>query len=136
MEVQITRKTGFYGMGSPLLVKKNQKSWFSIQQNQTKIVEVTESEAIIQVSFFALKSKPFKIYPTESVLQLEIIMNPALISIYLILFFAIALSAFLKLSILGVLILLVMYIIFFFFMLKQAYIVQEVGHGTESKRFS
>lgn len=136
MEVEITRKTGFYGMASSLLVKKNQKKWFSINQSETKTVTISEPEATIQVSFFALKSKPFIIRNNRNRLQLEITMNPILVSIYLILFLAIALAAFFSVSLLGILLLLLMYVVYFCVMLKNAYLIKEVDHGAKSTRFS
>lgn len=136
MEVQMTRKTGFYGMASSLLVKKNQQKWFSINQNQTKTLMMSEPEATIQVSFFALKSKPLIIYNNQNVLFLEIKMNPIFISIYFVLFLAVSLAAFFKLSIFGVAILLILYIVYFCVMLKHAYIIKEVDHGAKSTRFS
>lgn len=136
MEVQMTRKTGFYGMASSLLIKKNQQKWFSINQNQTKTLMMSEPEATIQVSFFALKSKPLIIYNNQNVLFLEIKMNPIFISIYLVLFLAVSLVAYFKLSIFGVAILLLLYIVYFYVMLKHAYIIKEVDHGSKSTRFS
>lgn len=136
MEVQMTRKTGFYGMASSILVKKDQQKWFSINQNQTKTLIMSEPEVTIQVSFFALKSKPLIIYNNQNVLFLEITTNPIFVSIYLVLFLAVALVAFFKLSILGVAILLLLYIFYFCVMLKNAYIIKEVDHGAKSTRFS
>ena len=136
MEVQMTRKTGFYGMASSILVKKDQQKWFSINQNQTKTLIMSEPEATIQVSFFALKSKPLIIYNNQNVLFLEITTNPIFVSIYLVLFLAVALVAFFKLSILGVAILLLLYIVYFGVMLKNTYIIKEVDYGAKSTRFS
>lgn len=136
MEVRITRKTGFYGMASSLLVKKNQQKWFSINQGETKTVTISEPEATIQVSFFALKSKPITIHNNQNQLQLEITMNPILVSIYFILFLAIALAAFFRVSLFGVVILLLMYVVYFCVMLKNAYLIKEVNHGSKGTGFS
>ncbi|MEI5992637.1 hypothetical protein [Candidatus Enterococcus mansonii] len=125
MKIRCTRNTGFYGMGSPIEIRKNNEKWFYLSQNQTKQVEVEESECMIQAKFFLLKSVPFKVIDQEKIIDLELTMNPILILSYVILFVSMFLISVLQLKGIGVLLVLVTYVIFLYLMLNRAYIIKE-----------
>lgn len=125
MNIRCTRNTGFYGMGSPIEIKKDQKKWFYLNQNQTKQVELTEEKCTIQAQFFFLKSAPFTVDNQDQMIELEVTMNPTLILVYVILFIGMFLIPVLHLSIFGIVLLLILYFIFVFSMLNRAYIIKE-----------
>ena len=125
MKIRCTRNTGFYGMGSPIEIRKNNEKWFYLGQNETKEVKLEESECTIQARFFFLKSMPITVSNQNQTIDLEITMNPTLILIYVILFVGMFLIPVLQLNIAGVLLLLVLYFVFVFSMLNKAYIIKE-----------
>ncbi|MBO0472660.1 hypothetical protein JZO86_02910 [Enterococcus ureasiticus] len=125
MNIRCTRNTGFYGMGSPIEVMKNNKKWFYLSQNETKQVKIEETECTIQAKFFFLKSAPFLVVDQGQTVDLEITMNPTLLLIYVILFIGMFLIPVLHLNIIGILLLLVIYFIFVFSMLNKAYVIKE-----------
>ncbi|MCA5012911.1 MULTISPECIES: hypothetical protein [unclassified Enterococcus] len=125
MDVRCTRNTGFYGMGSPIELKKNGEKWIYLNHNQTKELEVTEDQCTVQVSFFLLKSQPLILIDKGQPISIEITMNPILVSNYVILFIGMLLVPVFHLNIFGILFLLVAYIVFLFSMFKKAYIIKE-----------
>ncbi|WP_206912129.1 hypothetical protein IGL98_001727 [Enterococcus sp. DIV0840] len=125
MNIRCTRNTGFYGMGGPIEVMKNNKKWFYLSQNETKQVKIEETECTIQANFFFLKSAPFLVVDQGQTVDLEITMNPTLLLIYVILFIGMFLIPVLHLNIIGILLLLVIYFIFVFSMLNKAYVIKE-----------
>lgn len=125
MQIRCTRNTGFYGMGSPIEIKKDNKKWFYLSQNETKQVETDEASCILQVNFFLLKSPPISVSDKGQQIDLEITMNPMLIWIYVILFIGMFLIPILRLSIIGILFLLVIYAVFLISMLSKAYLIKE-----------
>ncbi|MBM7688741.1 hypothetical protein BCR24_08595 [Enterococcus ureilyticus] len=125
MMIRCTRNTGFYGMGSPIEIKKEQKKWFYLSQNQTKQVELDEMKCTIQAQFSFLKSAPFTVEDSGQLIELEITMNPTLIVVYVILFVGMFMIPVLHLSLWGILLLMILYFIFVFFMLNKAYIIKE-----------
>ena len=131
MEVRVTRKTGFYGMGSPIKVILNDKT-FMLNHEQSKTLTITEETCSIQVSFYLLKSKVYRFQPQKEPLDLIIQMNPKMIQIYLILFGFMLLMPLLLRSIAVSILLIVLFIGFLLKFLHQAYIVKENGHGTTS----
>ncbi|MEI5992227.1 hypothetical protein [Enterococcus crotali] len=125
MNIRCTRNTGFYGMGSPIEVLKNDKKWFYLSQNETKQIETNESECTLQAKFFFLKSAPLVVNDHGHTIDLEITMNPTLILVYVILFVGMFLIPVLHLNIVGIGLLLVIYLIFVFSMLNKAYVIKE-----------
>lgn len=125
MNIRCTRNTGFYGMGSPIEVRKNGEKWIYLTQNQTKDMEIDDSVCTIQAKFFFLKSVPFSVRDQGQLIDLEIKMNPTLILVYVILFVGMLMIPVLHLNIVGISLLLVIYFIFVFSMLNKAYIIKE-----------
>ncbi|MGM0217269.1 hypothetical protein [Enterococcus sp. AZ126] len=125
MNIRCTRNTGFYGMGSPIEVRKNGEKWIYLTQNQTKNMEIEDSVCTIQAKFFFLKSVPFFVRDQGQLIDLEIMMNPTLILVYVILFVGMLMIPVLHLNIVGISLLLVIYFIFVFSMLNKAYIIKE-----------
>ncbi|MBP2100037.1 hypothetical protein [Enterococcus rivorum] len=136
MEIQVTRNTGFYGMGSAIELTKNGQKWIAINNNQTKKIEVSEAEVILQASFFFMKSNKLLIKNTGNPVKIEITMNPMLISVYLFFFLVMLLLPIIHFSILGILLLFVFYFLFLFSMLGKAYVVKETLNGTGSRNIS
>lgn len=125
MQIRCTRNTGFYGMGSPIEIKKDNKKWFYLSQNETKQIETAETNCTLQANFFLLKSPAISISDKGQQIELEITMNPMLIWIYVILFSGMLLIPILHLSIAGIFFLLVIYAIFLISMLNKAYLIKE-----------
>lgn len=135
MELQLTRRTGFYGMGSPLEVMQGKKRIAAINHQQTIFLALAE-QTPIRVRMFFLESQPFQLPKGQSALKLEVVMNPALKRIYI----GFYLSLFLMMGVLGLLsislysllfvgVYLVAYFVFVFIYLKKAYLIKEVPHG-------
>jgi hypothetical protein len=125
MLIECSRNTGFYGMGSPLELRKNKHKWLYLTHNQTKTVEVEESECTLQVKFFLLKSQPYVVKDSGKLVQLEIQMNPQLVLIYLLLFGAFLIVPLFKLSIIGSFFLLLVFLFFIVTFMNKAYIIKE-----------
>jgi hypothetical protein len=125
MLIECSRNTGFYGMGSPLELRKNQHKWLYLTHNQTKTVEVEESECTLQVRFFLLKSQPFIVKNPDRLVQLEIQMNPQLLLIYPLFFCAFLIVPLFKLSIIGFFFLLIVFLFFIVTFMNKAYIIKE-----------
>ena len=130
MNVHFTRKTGFYGMGTPIEVLKDGDRWFMINHNSQKTMELTQSEAVLQVRFFFMKSQPFRLVNRGQDTELEITMNPILMTNYLIFFGLMLLIPIAQASLWAVLVLLLLYFVFLFSTLKKAYLIKEKTHGT------
>ncbi|MCX4166912.1 hypothetical protein [Enterococcus casseliflavus] len=135
MELQLTRRTGFYGMGSPLEVMQGKKRIAAINHQQTIFLGLAE-QTPIRVRMFFLESQPFHLPKDQSALKLEVVMNPALKRIYI----GFYLSLFLMMGVLGLLsislysllfagVYLVAYFVFVLIYLKKAYLIKEVPHG-------
>ena len=135
MELQLTRRTGFYGMGSPLEVMQGKKRITAINHQQTIFLALAE-QTPIRVHMFFLESQPFQLPKGQSALKLEVVMNPALKRIYI----GFYLSLFLMMGVLGLLsislysllfvgVYLVAYFVFVLIYLKKAYLIKEVPHG-------
>lgn len=136
MELQVTRNTGFYGMGSAIELTKNGQKWLVINNNQTRKIKVNEAEIILQAKFFFLKSNQLIVKNTGKPIQLEITMNPTLLSVYVLFFILMLLIPIIRFSITGSLVLLTTYFIFLFSMLSKAYTIKEKLNGAESGSIS
>ena len=135
MELQLTRRTGFYGMGSPLEVMQGKKRIAAINHQQTIFLALAE-QTPIRVRMFFLESQPFQLPQGQSALKLEVVMNPALkrvyIGFYLSLFLMIGGLGLLSISLYSLLfvgVYLVAYFVFVLIYLKKAYLIKEVRHG-------
>ena len=136
MELQVTRNTGFYGMGSAIELTKNGQKWLVINNNQTKKLEVSEAEVTLQASFFFMKSNQLLVKNTGNPVKIEITMNPMLLSGYLFFFLILLLLPIIRFSVMGILLLLVVYFVFLFSMLRKAYVIKETLNGTGSGNIS
>ena len=74
MELQLTRRTGFYGMGSPLEIMQGKKRIAAINHQQTIFLALAE-QTPIRVRMFFLESQPFQLPKGQSALKLEVVMN-------------------------------------------------------------
>ncbi|MFB5510714.1 hypothetical protein [Enterococcus casseliflavus] len=135
MEIELTRRTGFYGMGSPLEIMQGKKRIAAINHQQTIFLALAE-QTPIRVRMFFLESQPFQLPQGQSALKLEVVMNPALkrvyIGFYLSLFLMIGGLSLLSISLYSLLfvgVYLVAYFIFVLIYLKKAYLIKEVRHG-------
>lgn len=135
MELQLTRRTGFYGMGSPLEVMQGKKRIAAINHQQTIFLALAE-QTPIRVRMFFLESQPFQLPKGQSALKLEVVMNPTLKRVYI----GFYLSLFLMMGVLGLFsislysllfvgVYLVAYFVFVLIYLKKAYLIKEVPHG-------
>ncbi|MGF2167573.1 hypothetical protein ACQUEQ_04080 [Enterococcus casseliflavus] len=135
MELQLTRRTGFYGMGSRLEIMQGKKRIAAINHQQTIFLALAE-QTPIRVRMFFLESQPFQLPQGQSALKLEVVMNPALkriyIGFYLSLFLMIGGLGLLSISLYSLLfvgVYLVAYFVFVLIYLKKAYLIKEVRHG-------
>lgn len=135
MELQLTRRTGFYGMGSPLEIMQGKKRIAAINHQQTIFLALAE-QTPIRVRMFFLESQPFQLPQGQSALKLEVVMNPELkriyIGFYLSLFLMIGGLGLLSISLYSLLfvgVYLVAYFVFVLIYLKKAYLIKEVRHG-------
>ncbi|MBL1224397.1 hypothetical protein [Enterococcus sp. BWR-S5] len=129
MDVHVTRKTGFYGMATPIEVLKNGERWFMIANNSEKTMEVSEEQIEVQVRFYLMKSEILYLKNDASEKELEITMSPILLSNYLVFFVLMLMIPLVGMSIAAILVFLLLYFIFMFFMLKKAYIIKEINDG-------
>lgn len=129
MNVHVTRRTGFYGMATPIEVLKNGERWFMIANNSQKTLNITENQVEVQVRFYFMKSEVLYLKNDASDKELEITMNPVLLSNYLVFFLLMLLIPLVGVSIAGILIVLLLYFTFLFFMLKKAYVIKEIDDG-------
>ena len=135
MELQLTRRTGFYGMGSTLEIMQGKKRIAAINHQQTIFLALAE-QTPIRVRMFFLESQPFQLPQGQSALKLEVVMNPALkriyIGFYISLFLMIGGLGLLSISLYSLLfvgVYLVAYFVFVLIYLKKAYLIKEVRHG-------
>lgn len=129
MQLTFKRNTGFYAMGSPLTVTKNNKKWFLLNQNEQVNKEMTETEISVQVSFYLLKSKPKFIQNDGQEHFFEVRMNPAFQYSYLVLFGLMLLLPVVYRSFLGSILIVLIFIGFMLVFFKQAYVIEEFENG-------
>lgn len=125
MELQVTRKTGFYGMGSAISLTKNGQYWFSINHNQVKQLNVSENEMTIQAKLFFFKSKNKIIKNKGNLVSLEITMNPRMVFAYVLFFIFMMFLPIIGFSFIGILVLFALYAVFLFSMVNRAYVIKE-----------
>ncbi len=122
----MTRKTGFYGMGSPLVLRINGEKVRSINNNQTITIDVT-APFTMQITFFWLKSPIYKVtHPAHSYI---VTMNLLLLQLYPFLFLASGLSAAYVQRLSYSLLVILLMIVFFLFIKNQAYVIKEGSNG-------
>lgn len=123
MEVNVTRDTGFYGMGSPITLRVD--DWkISLGQNQSVTLDV-DALFQMQVTFFWLKSPVYTI--AEPTKNYRITMNLLLLQLYPVLFLFTGISAIAIQSILYSLLIVVVMIGFFLFIKNKAYVIKEAS---------
>lgn len=126
MKVSLTRKTGFFGMGSPLKVFKNGEQVFLLNNDQTKEIAASEEAINLDVKFSFLKSETVQIDNNAEEKQLQVKINPNILKLYMSLFTLIfILPIIFKSWELGVGILAI-YIIFVAVMSRKFYVIEEL----------
>lgn len=123
MEVNVTRDTGFYGMGSPITLRVDDRK-ISLGQNQSVTLDV-DTPFQMQVTFFWLKSPVYTI--TEPTKNYRITMNLLLLQLYPVLFLFTGISAVAIQSILYSLLIVVVMIGFFLFIKNKVYVIKEAS---------
>lgn len=123
MEVNVTRDTGFYGMGSPIILRVDDRK-ISLGQNQSVTLDV-DAPFQMQVTFFWLKSPVYTI--AEPTKNYRITMNLWLLQLYPVLFLFTGISAVAIQSILYSLLIVVVMIGFFLFIKNKAYVIKEAS---------
>ncbi|MFP1647425.1 hypothetical protein [Enterococcus mundtii] len=123
MEVNVTRDTGFYGMGSPITLRVDDQK-ISLGQNQSVTLDV-DAPFQMQVTFFWLKSPVYTI--AEPTKNYRITMNLLLLQLYPVLFLFTGISAVAIQSILYSLLIVVVMIGFFLFIKNKAYVIKEAS---------
>lgn len=125
MKVTLTRKTGFFGMGSPLKVFKDGQQLFLLSSDEVKEFEVTEETFNLDVKFSFLKSETIQISNDSEERNLQVSINPNILKLYMSLFTLIfILPIIFKSWELGVGILAI-YIIFVAVMSRKFYVIEE-----------
>lgn len=126
MKVSLTRKTGFFGMGSPLKVFKNGEQVFLLNNDQTREIDASEEAINLDVKFSFLKSETVQIDNNAEEKQLQVKINPNILKLYMSLFTLIfILPIIFKSWELGVGILAI-YIIFVAVMSRKFYVIEEL----------
>lgn len=126
MKVSLTRKTGFFGMGSPLKVNKNGEQLFLLTSDETKEIETSESSLNLDVKFSFLKSETVQIDNNAEEKNLQVKINPNILKLYMSLFTLIfILPVIFKSWELGVGILAI-YIVFVAVMSRKFYVIEEL----------
>ncbi|MFY1068515.1 hypothetical protein [Enterococcus sp. AD013-P3] len=129
MGLKLSRKTGFYGMGSGFRVTINGRPQGSIGNEETKVYELPEDQATgtVQISFSLLKSKPYYYdLRKKPQLHLEVTMNPSVVLVYLFLFVLLLVATQNLLLLAGGL---VAFVIFLTVMLRQAFLIKEASEN-------
>lgn len=126
MDLRITRKTGFYGMGSPFSLLINGKKQGGISQGQTKEIPLsdtnTQGEIVVKFSLLQSQPYPYDINKPDS-LDLEVVFNPSFVLIYIGLFLALITA----MQSVGFLIVgLASYVVFLVFMSRRALVIRPV----------
>jgi hypothetical protein len=126
MEIQLSRRTGFYGMGSPIQLQIDGKKKQSLAHNQSVLLEV-DPPFTMQVSFYWLKSPVYTItHPSK---QYVIMMNLLLLQMYPLLFLASGVSTLYVSHFLYRLFVILGMIGFFFYIKNKAYVIKEEDNG-------
>ncbi|MBE9388055.1 hypothetical protein [Vagococcus salmoninarum] len=124
MKVKLTRKTGFFGMGSPLKILKNGQQAFLLNHDGSKEFEITE-ETTIQGKFSFLKSEIYSLENNAESKELQIKINPNILKLYMSLFTLIFILPLIFRSwVLGVGILII-YVGFVAVMAPKFYVIEE-----------
>ncbi|WP_265457580.1 hypothetical protein [Enterococcus sp. HY326] len=122
----IKRKTGFFGYGSPLTLKIDGEKKLLINENQEKDFILNQTSQL-EVGFYWLKSQPLTVAANQRELNLKIIMNPRLVTIYIGLFLAAFLIPLFFRYWLIIPVYLLAYGFFVMRQFKQAYIIEVVS---------
>ncbi len=126
MKVSLVRKTGFFGMGSPLKVFKNGEQVCLLNTDETKEIDGAEAGFNLDVKFSFLKSETVHIDNSAEEQRLQIKINPNILKLYMSLFTLIfILPIIFKSWELGVGILAI-YIIFVAVMSRKFYVIEEL----------
>ncbi|MFV0557142.1 MAG: hypothetical protein ACK5MW_00625 [Enterococcus sp.] len=122
MQLKLTRKTGFFGMGSPLVVRITQEQKALLNHQQTVQLELPNQMCTVQVTFFLLKSPVYQVHQTTA---LEVTMNPKLLLVYLLLFALMFLLPVMVINPWSILVILIFYGCWMRHFFRQAYLIKE-----------
>ncbi|EOL46189.1 hypothetical protein RV11_GL000473 [Enterococcus phoeniculicola] len=131
MKLFLTRQTGFYAIASPIDVWINGEKRMSIQNQQTKEIELPDdSDSVtVQVRFSFLLRSPVYSIPPSPMKSYTVVMNPQLIQIYLALFASMIIFPLVLKSLWLTLIILILFGFFLKNMASKAYLLKENIHG-------
>lgn len=132
MRIYLKRKTGFYGMGSPLTIKQNGEKWGLLHQDEGKWFETEAETVTLQASFSLLRSKPMHLTKTADGATFEVTMNPQLLWTYGGLFIGMFLLPVILFNLFILLAFLIGYFVLLWNLSKQAYIIKETTYGSKS----
>jgi hypothetical protein len=134
MAYKITRKTGFYAMGSPLDLLLDGQKVARINHQETLVLDFDEGK--LSVRFFFLKSKERSLEELQDGDSLVIKMNPKIVTFYILFYVGLfllmallAISQQITIILLGILLYLVGYFCLGVHYSKQAYIIEEETNG-------
>lgn len=127
MKINLTRKTGFFGQGSPLKVILNGQEAGMLNNDERKQFDVGADQVELMVKFSFLRSQLYTLSHTEEEFQIKI--NPNIMRLYISLFTLIFILPILfKSWLLGVGIL-ALYVIFVAVMSRYFYVIEETTEG-------
>lgn len=126
MKITFTRKTGFYGMGSPIQLRINDQNHVSLNHDQSVQIE-TQAPFTMQIVFYWLKSPVYTV--TDPKEAYVITMNLLVLQIYPFLFLGTAIGMFYWQNWLYSLAAAVLLIGFFFYIKNRTYAIKEERHG-------
>lgn len=129
MKLFLTRQTGFYAIASPIDLWINGEKRMSIQNQQTKEIELPDESVTVQVRFSFLLRSPVYSIPPSPMKSYTVVMNPQLIQIYLALFVSMIIFPLVLKSLWLTLIILILFGFFLKTMASKAYLLKENIHG-------
>ncbi|KAF1301495.1 hypothetical protein [Candidatus Enterococcus willemsii] len=128
MQIYLKRATGFFGMASPLTVSINGEKQTMISNNQEKQL-IVPKRAILQVSFFWLKSNQIELTEANAGQRFVVTMNPFILQAYICFFLLTSLFGFVLNQVVGLLICLVAYACLLPYVMKKVYVIKEDTYG-------
>lgn len=81
MQIEIKRRTGFFGMGSPIQLMQKQQRIASIAHEEAQILMIDPLQPLT-VKLFILRSQPYMVKQRGGSVKLEIVLNPLLKRFY------------------------------------------------------
>ncbi|OTN76492.1 hypothetical protein A5886_001569 [Enterococcus sp. 8G7_MSG3316] len=83
MQIDVKRRTGFFGMASPIQLIQDGRQIASVRHDASQTVEIDPIQPL-KVKMMLLRSQPYMLKERKTPVTLEIILNPLLKRFYFI----------------------------------------------------